>query len=117
MISHLPYYVAAWLLVSALYGMATSRNLVHLIGCLAVVQTASYLVLLAIGYRWPPADAPIYKLDAPAELMVDPIVQALTLTDIVVSAASAALLLSLTLQIHKRKRTVDPRKLLPLRNR
>jgi multicomponent Na+:H+ antiporter subunit C len=117
MISYLPYDVAAWLLVVALYGMATSRNLVHLVGCLGVIQAASYLVLLSIGFRWPPAQAPIYELDSSAETMVDPIVQALTLTDIVVSAASAALLLSLTVQIHKRKGTVDPRKLLPLRNR
>ncbi|HEX4142791.1 MAG TPA: NADH-quinone oxidoreductase subunit K [Pirellulales bacterium] len=117
MIAHLPYFVAAWLLVIALYGMATSRNLVHLIGCLGVVQAASYLVLLSVGFRWPPAEAPIYQLDAPDLTMVDPIVQALTLTDVVVSAASAALLLSLTVQIHKRKGTIDPRKLLPLRNR
>ncbi len=55
MTAHLCYYVAAWLLVTALYGVATSRNLVHLIGCLGVVQAASYLVLLSIGFRWPPA--------------------------------------------------------------
>ncbi|HTU26698.1 MAG TPA: NADH-quinone oxidoreductase subunit K [Pirellulales bacterium] len=116
MISHLPFYVAGWLLVVALYGMATSRNLVHLIGCLGVVQAASYLVLLAVGFRWPPAQAPIYQRDVPLETTVDPIVQALTLTDIVVSAASAALLLSLTVQIQKRKGTIDPRRLLPLRN-
>ena len=34
-----------------LYGIATSRNLIHLIVCLAVVQSATYVLLLSVGYR------------------------------------------------------------------
>jgi multicomponent Na+:H+ antiporter subunit C len=45
---------------------------------------------------------------------VDPVVQALTLTDIVVGAAISALLLSLALQVQKRRHTVDPEELYPI---
>lgn len=49
--SHLPYLAAVCLLGVGLYGVATSRNLVHLTQCLAVAQSSSYLLLLAVGYR------------------------------------------------------------------
>jgi len=50
--SLLPWLVAAWLAGVGLYGIVTSRNYVHLIGCLSVVQSATYVLLLAVGYRW-----------------------------------------------------------------
>ena len=49
--THLPYYVAAWLFVVGLYGVVTSRHMVHLIICLTVVQSSTYVLLLAVGYR------------------------------------------------------------------
>jgi multicomponent Na+:H+ antiporter subunit C len=39
---------------------------------------------------------------------VDPVVQALTLTDVVVSVTVLALILALALQVHRRHDTVDP---------
>ena len=36
MLEFLPYAVAAWLLLVGLYGIVTSRNLVHAIICLSV---------------------------------------------------------------------------------
>jgi multicomponent Na+:H+ antiporter subunit C len=49
--SFLPYAVAAWLFMIGLYGIVTSRNFIHLIICLSIVQSSSYVLLLAIGYR------------------------------------------------------------------
>jgi multicomponent Na+:H+ antiporter subunit C len=46
---------------------------------------------------------------------VDPVVQALVLTDIVVGATVSALLLGLALQLHKRKGSLDPETLRPMR--
>ena len=103
----LPYIVAAWLLVAGLYGIVTSRNFVHLIMCLAVLQTSTYVLLLGIGYRTggvPPIFAGV-KVGTPA---VDPVVQALMLTDIVVEATVVALLLALAVQLHKRTGTLNP---------
>jgi multicomponent Na+:H+ antiporter subunit C len=103
----LPYLVAAWLFLIGLYGIVTSRNLIHAVICLAVVQSSTYVLLLAIGYRRG-GTAPIF-LDVPVGTRaVDPVVGALTLTDIVVGATVTALLLALAVQIHKRRGTLDP---------
>ena len=105
--SFLPYTIAAWLFIIGLYGVTTSKNYVHLVMCLVVLQSSTYVLLLSIGYKTggvPPvfAGAPV---GTPA---VDPVVQALMLTDIVVEATVVALLLSLALQLHKRSGTLDP---------
>lgn len=112
--SLLPWLVAAWLLGTGFYGMATSRHYVHLIGCLTVFQSATYVVLLAVGYRWD-AGAPIFYDHPPGTPAVDPVVQVMVLTDIVVGATVTALLLALALQVHKRKGTLDPERLRPMR--
>jgi multicomponent Na+:H+ antiporter subunit C len=105
--SFLPYAVAAWLLLIGLYGVVTSRNLIHLVVCLTVVQASTYVLLLAIGYRTGGA-APIYADISTSTKVVDPIVATLTLTDVVVGATVAALLLSLVVQAHKRFGTLNP---------
>lgn len=105
--SFLPYAVAVWLLLVGLYGIVSSRNLVHLILCLGVVQASTYVLLLAIGYRTGGA-APIFADIPVGTPTVDPVVQALTLTDVVVEATVSALLLALALQAEKRFGTVNP---------
>ena len=111
--TYLPWLVAAWLFAIGIYGIVTSRNYVHLIGCLAVCQSSTYVLLLAIGYKWN-AGAPIFYDHPPGTPAVDPIVQALVLTDIVVGATISALLLALILQMHKRTGTIDPVRVRPL---
>jgi multicomponent Na+:H+ antiporter subunit C len=113
-IGFLPYFIAAWLFAMGLYGIVTSRNLVHLVICLAVMQSSTYVLLLAIGYRVG-GTAPVFA-DVPVGTpAVDPIVQALMLTDIVVEATVMALLLALVVQTHKRTGTLDPEQLKELR--
>ncbi len=105
--SYLPYAVAGWLFVVGLYGVVSSRNLIHLSLCLTVMQSSTYVLLLAIGYK-NGATAPIFlgvKVGHPA---VDPLVQSLTLTDIVVSVTVVALILALALDVHKHTGKVDP---------
>lgn len=112
--SMLPWLVAAWLFAVGLYGIVTSRHYVHLIGCLSVCQSATYVLLLGLGFRWR-AGPPIFYDHPPGTRAVDPVMQALVLTDIVVGAAVTALLLVIALQVHKRRGTLDPRALRPLR--
>jgi multicomponent Na+:H+ antiporter subunit C len=102
-----PWAVAAWLIGVGLYGIVTSRHYVHLIGCLSVVQASTYILLLATGYARG-AIAPIFYTHPPGTRAVDPVVQALVLTDIVIGGAVTALLLALALQLHKRRGTLDP---------
>jgi multicomponent Na+:H+ antiporter subunit C len=112
--SYLPYALAVWLLVVGLYGVVTSRNLVHLVVCLTVAQSSTYVLLLAVGWRNGGA-APIFVDIPPSTPVVDPVVQALTLTDVVVGATVSALLLALAVQAHKRFGSVDPDELNALR--
>jgi multicomponent Na+:H+ antiporter subunit C len=106
----LAYAVAAWLLIVGIVGMVTSRNLIHLILCLVVVQSSTYVLLLAVGYRTA-AHAPVQVSIASSAPQVDPVVQAMVLTDIVVEATVTALLLSLAVLAHKRFHTLDPHEL------
>lgn len=112
--SHLPYFVAVWVFLIGLYGLITSRNLIHLIICLSVVQSSTYIVLVAIGYR-NGAAAPIFAGISPQTPAVDSVVQAVMLTDVVVEVTVVALLLALAVQMHKRHGTVDPDRLRALR--
>jgi multicomponent Na+:H+ antiporter subunit C len=109
------YGVAAWLLLIGIWGVITSRHLVHLVICLGVAQASTYVLLLGVGYRTH-AVAPIYSTTVkPGDAVVDPVVQALTLTDVVVQATVTAVLLALTVQAHKRFGTDDPDELGELR--
>lgn len=111
--SFLPYAVVAWLLLVGLFGVATSRHLIHLVGCLVVVQSSTYVLLLAIGYRTDAAAPFFYDIPAGTPA-VDPVVHALALTDVVVGATVSALLLALAVQVHKRFGTLDPDEIEPL---
>lgn len=113
--SFLPYAVAVWVCMVGLYGIVTSRHLIHTIVCLSVVQSSTYVLLLAIGYREGGA-APVF-IDIPRNTpAVDPVVQALTLTDVVVGGAVTALLLAIAVQLEKHLNTLDPDELDPLRD-
>ena len=112
--SYLPFFVVAWILGVGLYGIVTSRHLVHQIMCLIVVQSSTYVLLLGVGYVTG-AVAP-YFYDIPRHTpAVDPVVQALALTDVVVEAAVTALLLAFAIQAHKRFGTLDPHELVELK--
>jgi multicomponent Na+:H+ antiporter subunit C len=103
----LPYAVAAWLFVVGLWGIVVSRNLVRTVLCLTVVQSSTYLVLVGVGYR-AAGKAPIVADIPVVERLVDPTVQVLVLTDIVIEATVTALLLALVVQAHKRFGSLDP---------
>lgn len=105
--SVLPYLVAGWICVIGLYGIVTSRHLIHLALCLTVTQSSTYILLLAVGYV-KGGGPPIFKGVKFGTTAVDPVVQSLTLTDIVVSVTVLALILALALDVHDELDTMDP---------
>lgn len=105
--SYLPYALAVWIFLVGLYGVVTSRNLVHLVVCLTVTQSSTYVLLLAIGYV-NGGTAPIFADVPQGTKAVDPVVQSLTLTDVVVSVTVIALILALALDVHRQSGSVDP---------
>jgi multicomponent Na+:H+ antiporter subunit C len=106
--SRIPYLAAILVFVLGTWGVARSRDLIHAVVCLSVAQSGTYLWLLSVGYQrhaHPPVFGSPAKVTRP---VVDPFVQAMTLTDIVVSACVTALLLAIAVQISKHHGTVDP---------
>jgi multicomponent Na+:H+ antiporter subunit C len=114
-VSFLPFAVAAWLFLAGLYGVVSSSNLVRTILSLTIIQSATYVVLLGIGYR-NGGQAPIFADIPQVSKAVDPVVQVLVLVDIVVEATVTALLLALAVQAHKRFASLDPAELRALRD-
>jgi multicomponent Na+:H+ antiporter subunit C len=109
-LAHVPYLIAAWIFLWGLYGIVTSKNLVHQVICLAVVQTSTYVLLLTIGFKVG-GTAPVFA-DVPVGTpVVDPLVQALMLTDVVVEATVMALLLSMVVKANELAGTIDPEEL------
>jgi len=106
-VTYLPYAVAAWLFAVGLYGVVTSRNLLHQIISLSVAQSSTYVLLLSVGFHTH-ATAPVFADVPTTRAAVDPVVQALSLTDVVVGATVTALLLAIAVQVHKRTGSLDP---------
>lgn len=102
-----PYIVAAWLFFCGLYGIVTSRHLIHTVVCVAILQTSTYVLLLSIGFRAGGA-APVFVGIPPGTPTVDPLVQALMLTDIVVEATVFALLLSMLVKSYEKAGSLRP---------
>jgi multicomponent Na+:H+ antiporter subunit C len=113
-VSAAPYLVAVWLALVGLYGIVTSRHLVHMAVSLSVLQSSTYVLLLAIGYR-EGAAPPIFTQLSPETPATDPVVQALVLTDVVVGVTATALLLALAIDANKRFGSVDPRQICAMR--
>ena len=105
--SFLPYVIAAWLFLIGLYGVVSSTNLIRTVLSLTIVQSSTYLVLLGVGYR-NGGKAPIVADIPTSSKLVDPVVQVLVLTDVVIEATVTALLLALVVQAHKRFGSIRP---------
>ena len=115
--SYLPYAVAVWLFLISFYAIVTSRNLIHVIVCLVVMQSSTYILILSVGYRTRGVSPIFLKNEAPPGTpAVDPVGHALVLTDVVVGATVMALLLALAIQVQKRRGTLDPHKLRPMKD-
>lgn len=109
----LPYLVAAFLLLGGLAGAVVSRDLIRTIVALSVAQSGTYILLLGIGWRRG-GSAPVYADTDASTRTVDPIVQALCLTDVVVGATVLSLLLALAVKVHQSSGSRDPDALVEL---
>jgi multicomponent Na+:H+ antiporter subunit C len=112
--NYLPFVLAAWIFLVGIFGIVRSRSFIQLVVCLSLTQSSTYVLLLAVGYV-NHGGAPIFKDVPQGTKAVDPVVQALTLTDIVVSVTVAALLLSLAIEAKKHAGTMNPDELRPMR--
>ena len=110
----LPYLLAVFVFLAGLYGIVSSRDLIHIAVCVSVCQSSTYILLLAIGYR-ERATAPVYADIPTSRRVVDPVVQSLTLTDIVVAVAVSALLLAFAVKAFDHQGSLDPEQVAELK--
>jgi len=97
-----------------LYGVLRKRNLVKIILGLVIIEYATHLLFILIGYRMN-GRAPILAEGEVIANIVDPLPQALVLTAIVISLGVTALVVSLAIRIYDRYRTFDITKIRRLR--
>jgi multicomponent Na+:H+ antiporter subunit C len=113
----LNFVAAVLLFLIGLYGVVTARNLIRILLNLGIMESATYLMLVAVGYR-EGATAPIFyeATVVPGETpVVDPIMQALALTSIVIGVVTLALALAMIIHLARRFGTLDARQLRHLR--
>ncbi len=114
------YLGAILLFLIGLYGLIIHRNMMRMVLCLALMESSTFLMLIVQGFRVK-ATAPIFSQAYGGQIIpgvtnvVDPIVQALTLTSIVIGVATLAMALALVIQLVRHNRTLDVRRLRSLR--
>ncbi len=108
--------IAAVLILVGLAGLLTRRNLIRMVIGFSLVDTGLHLALVSFGHV-PDATAPIVDDASMFEsvgsqlvadgAVVDPIVQAMVLTAIVIGVGVTALLLSYVVRLYARRGTLD----------
>src|SRR5581483_654659 len=107
------FIAAIILFLLGIYGVVTQRNLVRLMLNLGLMESSTYLMLIALGYR-SGGTAPFFyesKIVPGQTPAVDPIVQALALTSIVIGVVTLAMALSLIIHLARHYRTLDVRRI------
>ncbi|MBN1625054.1 MAG: NADH-quinone oxidoreductase subunit K [Deltaproteobacteria bacterium] len=106
------YYIGACgLILIGLYILLTKHNLIKIIIGISIIDTGVNLLIISIGYK-NDGTAPIFSRPGLiAENMVDPTVQALVLTAIVIGVAVLAMALTLAIRLYQHYGTLDMRKI------
>lgn len=98
------------LILMGLYGALTNHNILRIIVSFSVANTGVNIIMVAIGYMHG-RTAPILNEAVPvaqaAELIIDPVPQALVLTAIVIGLGITTLMLAFAYKLYERKGTLD----------
>ena len=102
------YGSAILLILIGLYAALVKKSLIKILIGLSIVDSGIHLLMISIGYI-KGGTAPIFSGEsfAIAENMVDPIMQALVLTAIVIGFGVTAVGLSLVIRLYKHHGTIS----------
>lgn len=109
------YLLCLVLFCVGLYGVVRKRNLIKIVVGLTIMEYAVNLFLILLGYRMH-GRAPIYSADQQVLNMVDPLVQAMVLTTIVMGLGLVMLVVSIAVRIYEKYKTFDITKINKLKN-
>jgi len=105
-----PYILCTILLLLGVYGVIAKKNLVKIVIGLLIIEYATNLMLILIGYRTG-GTAPIVSNAEEAALeasnFVDPLPQALIVTSIVIGLGISALVIAICLRLYEKYGTFD----------
>jgi multicomponent Na+:H+ antiporter subunit C len=104
------YPLALVLIAVGLYGVLAKRNLVRILLGLGILDGGVQLFLVLLGYRAPGRPPILLPGVDPAGFAagaVDPLVQALVLTAIVIDLGIVALLVALIIRLYEKYGTFD----------
>jgi multicomponent Na+:H+ antiporter subunit C len=105
-----PYILCTILLLLGIYCVVAKKNLVKIVIGLFIIEYATNLLLILIGYR-AGGSAPIFtsveNTAAQASTFVDPLPQALVVTSIVIGLGITAMVIALCLRLYEKYRTFD----------
>ena len=97
------------LILIAMWGMLTQRNMIRMIIGFSLTDTGIHMVMVSIGYVTA-GTAPIINDAVPmseaVNLVVDPVPSALVLTAIVIGLAVTAVMLAFVVRIYKARKTL-----------
>ena len=108
------YFLCMVLFCVGLYCILRKRNLIKIIIGLGIIEYAVNLLFILVGYRMH-GRAPILTKGQEVLNMVDPLVQALVLTAIVIGLATTALIVAIAIRIYEKYGTFDITKIRNLR--
>ena len=108
------YILSFVLFLVGLYGILTRRSLIKIVISKSIMEMSIFLVLVLIGYI-DNGLAPILKPEAPTQVYVDPLPQAMVLTAIVISLATTAMLMAIAIRLYRKYKTFDIREIKSLK--
>ncbi|MEN8228079.1 MAG: cation:proton antiporter subunit C [Bacteroidota bacterium] len=98
------------LLITGLWGIISQKNIIRMIISFSIIDTSIHLLLVSIGYirnRTAPIIDDAVPGSRAAELVTDPVPQALVLTAIVIGVGITALMLTFALKLHRRNKSLE----------
>ena len=108
-------YLMCFILFSiGIYCILVKRNLIKIIIGIGIAEYAVNLFFILVGYRVR-GRAPILAQDQVIQNMVDPLPQALILTNIVIGLAVTVLIVAMAIRIYEKYGTFDITKIRRLR--
>jgi multicomponent Na+:H+ antiporter subunit C len=109
-IENISLVIGVLVILIGLWGLLTQKNLIKIVIGFALFDTGIHIVMVSIGYikngTAPILDSAVDVNNA-ANVVVDPIPQALVLTAIVIGLGITALMLSYVLKMYQKKKSLE----------
>ena len=105
-----PYILCTILLLLGIYGAIAKKNLVKIVIGLCIIEYATNLLLILVGYRTGGIAPIVTNAEKAAEqtaAFVDPLPQALIVTSIVIGLGVTAMVVALCLRLYEKYGTFD----------